>query len=174
MTPTIDQLLTPTGGQTYSIQDVLSAIGNQYQAKPSYTPSLTIDQVLAGIGGVPAAPSPYETGAKRFVSDVAPSAEYFKPAEFDAEKYRMMYESAADKAQRIYNETYADKIAAGKSEAEAQKEAAENAQFWGTVGSLAGGAFGGRLGAVAGGFVGSELGNALDKATEQVSDFFGW
>jgi hypothetical protein len=173
MTPTIDQLLTPTSGQAYSIDDVLSAIGGQYQSQPTYTPSLSIDEILANLGSVPASVSPFEYGAKRFVSDVAPS-EYFTPAQYDEAKYRMEYESAADKAQRVYNETYADQIAAGKSQQEAQQKAAENAKFWGTAGAIAGSFMPIPGGSVIGGLVGSKLGNTLDDVTSGIADVFGW
>ncbi len=173
MTPTIDQLFSAgANAQPYSIDQILAGIQGQYTARPQYQPSMTIDDILAGLAQVPQQATPYETGAQRFVSDVAPSAEYFVPAEFDAQKYKMDYESASDKAQRIYNETYADQIAQGKSEYEAQKKAAENAQFWGTAGSLAGLYFG-PGGSIIGGMVGSKLGNQLDSITKGAGDIVG-
>ena len=174
MTPTLDQLFSAgANSQPYTIDQILAGVQGQYTSRPQYQSNMTIDDILAGLAKVPQQATPYETGAQRFVGEVAPSAEYFKPAEFDAEKYRMVYENAADKAQRVYNETYADQIAAGKSQAQAQKEAAENAQFWGTLGSL-GGSYFGPGGGIIGGMVDSKLAEPLDDLTEGISDIFGW
>lgn len=174
MTPTIDQLFSAgANAQPYSIDQILAGIQGQYTARPQYQPSMTIDDILAGLAQVPQQATPYETGAQRFVSDVAPSAEYFVPAEFDAQKYKMDYESASDKAQRIYNETYADQIAQGKSEYEAQKKAAENAQFWGTAGGIAGSFLPIPGGTIIGSLIGSKLGNQLDSITKGAGDIVG-
>lgn len=185
----------PLGPASYSIDDFFSSINRNVQPT-AYQPStggmtyeqlmqgvnekapMSIDDILSGIQSQfgnqsQYAATPYETGAQRFVSDVAPSAEYFVPAEFDAQKYKMDYESASDKAQRIYNETYADQIAQGKSEYEAQKKAAENAQFWGTAGGIAGSFLPIPGGTIIGSLIGSKLGNQLDSITKGAGDIVG-
>jgi hypothetical protein len=186
MTPTIDQLFSAgSNAQPYSIDQVLAGIQGQYTARPQYQPSMTIDDILAGLVQVPQQATPYATGAQRFVSDVAPSAEYFKPAEFDAQKYKMDYESAQDKADRIYGETYASQIAAGKSQAEAQREALKESQRAAQVGSMIGAtigrAYGGPVGAVLGSMLGSAAAPIIEPVTSIVSDIgssigdvFGW
>lgn len=173
---TVDEIFAPSNaGNAYSIQDVLAAIGSQYQ--PRQTGS--IDEILSqmSLGYEPIQAKVMPTGAGQYITG-QPVSEAYTPSEFDFDALKMEYESAADKAQRTYNETYASEIAAGKSEYEAQKKAAEDAKFWGTAGAIAGSFLPIPGGSVIGSLVGSKLGNQLDSLTtgfdKTVRDFLDW
>lgn len=151
-----------------SIDDILSGIQSQYYSRPTASQAKTIDDVLSKLTYSPTAVAPMSYGARQFIGEVAPT-QAFTPAAFDAQKFKMDYESATDKAQRIYNETYASEIAAGRSKAEAQKKAQETAQKWSTIGGLAGMA----AGIPGGGFLGSTIGTFAAPVLEGVSDAVG-
>ncbi len=176
---TVDEIFAPSNaGNAYSIQDVLAAIGSQYQ--PRQTGS--IDEILSqmSLGYEPIQAKVMPTGAGQYITG-QPVSEAYTPSEFDFDALKMEYESAADKAQRVYNETYAAQIAAGKSQAEAQKDAQRASQ----IGSMAGAYIGNSLMPGVGGFIGSAIGSAagpiIQPVTNVVSDIgssigdiFGW
>lgn len=180
---TVDEIFAPTSsGNAYSIQDVLNAIGSQYQ--PQKTGS--IDEILSqmSLGYQPIQTKVMPTGAGQYITGQPISAEY-TPSTFDFDALKMEYESAADKAQRVYNETYAAQIAAGKSEAEARAEAAKDEARARQVGSMAGAYIGNAFGGPIGGFVGSKVGAEVGEFFEPVitpiadlgssiGDIFGW
>ena len=169
---TVDEIFAPkSSGNAYSIQDVLSAIGSQYQPQKAGS----IDEILSqmSLGYQPIQTKVMPTGAGQYITG-QPISEAYTPSTFDFDALKMEYESAADKAQRVYNETYAAEIAAGKSKAEAQKKAAEDAKFWGTAGAIAGSFLPIPGGSVIGSLVGSKLGGTLDDVTSGIADIFGW
>lgn len=172
---TVDEIFSPTSsGNAYSIQDVLAAIGSQYQ--PRQTGS--IDEILSqmSLGYEPIQAKVMQTGAGQYITG-QPVSEAYTPSEFDFDALKMEYESAADKAQRVYNETYAAQIAAGKSEQEAQAQAQKEYQRAAMVGSMAGAAIGRAYGGPIGGVIGAQLGAAaapiIQPVTNLVSDIGG-
>lgn len=165
---TVDEIFSPTSsGNAYSIQDVLSAIGSQYQ--PQKTGS--IDEILSqmSLGYQPINAKVMPTGAGQYITG-QPVSEAYTPSTFDFDALKMEYESAADKAQRVYNETYAEQIAAGKSQAEAQAQAQKEYQRAAMVGSMAGAYIGNTFGGPIGGMVGSRIGAQLAPVIQPVTN----
>jgi outer membrane lipoprotein SlyB len=192
----------PSGPASYSIDDFFSSINRNVQPT-AYQPStggmtyeqlmqgvnekapMSIDDILSGIQSQfgnqsQYAATPYETGAQRFVSDVAPSAEYFVPAEFDAQKYKMDYESAQSKLQSQLE-------AQGYSKPQAQSIASTLTNNLGSIGGgIVGSAlgkslgaeylgtlFGGPAGAIVGGMLGSQLGSSLNQPIKDIGNAVG-
>lgn len=165
---TVDEIFAPSNaGNAYSIQDVLAAIGSQYQ--PRQTGS--IDEILSqmSLGYEPIQAKVMPTGAGQYITG-QPISEAYTPSEFDFDALKMEYESAADKAQRVYNETYASQIAAGKSQAEAQAQAQKEYQRAAMVGSMAGAAIGRAYGGPIGGMIGARLGAEAAPIIEPVTN----
>lgn len=163
-----------------SIDDILSGIQSQYYSRPTASQAKTIDDVLSKLTYSPTVVAPAPYGARQFIGEVAPT-QAFTPAAFDAQKFKMDYESPNDKYGRIYNETYASQIAAGKSQAEAQKKAQEVADKWSTVGAGVGLFFGGPAGAMQGSSIGrmaapvlEGVSDAVGGFVQDVGDFFGF
>lgn len=160
---TIDQIFAPSNsGQAYSIQDVLSAVGGQYQPSQMAAPqrSQSIDEVLANLSGrMPQSAAPFKVGAGQYIQnmELAPSPTY-TPGEFTP---------AA-----MYQNTYAAEIAAGRSEAEARQKAAEMEQKYAIAGSLAGSYFG--LPPMVGSTIGRIVAKPVDKVFNSIADVFGW
>lgn len=172
---TVDEIFAPTSsGNAYSIQDVLSAIGSQYQ--PRQTGS--IDEILSqmNLGYQPIQAKVMPTGAGQYITG-QPVSEAYTPSTFDFDALKMEYESAADKAQRVYNDTYAAQIAAGKSQAEAQAQAQKEYQKAAMAGSIAGAYIGNALMPGVGGFIGSAIGAKaapiIEPVTNLASDIVG-
>lgn len=147
MTPTIDQLLAPTsGGQTYSIQDVLSAIGGQYNPETAATPrkGQTVDDVLASLNTQsPYYVAPSEYGAERFIPENVTPTQTFTPAPFDFTAEQVKY------ANQLVGMGYSP------------QRAIEEAGLGQKLGSLAGSVYGNTLLPVFGGMIGGTLGGAL-------------
>lgn len=153
---TVDEIFAPSSsGKAYSIQDVLSAVGGQYQPSQMAAPQRTqsIDEILAGLSGqVPASAKPFKSGAAQYIGDtqIAPSAAY-TPAPFDLTEYQLKYANQM--------------IAQGKDPRQAIEEAGLGAK----IGSMTGAYFGNTLIPVVGGMFGSALGGAVGG---MLDDFF--
>ena len=154
---TIDEIFAPSSsGKAYSIQDVLSAVGGQYQPSQMAAPQRTqsIDEILAGLSGqVPASAAPFKSGASQYLGDtqIAPATPY-TPAPFDLTEYQIKY------ANQLVERGYSP------------QQAIEEAGLGETVGSLAGSYFGKEYGPI-GSFLGSKVGGTIGGF---VDDIFDW
>lgn len=155
---TVDEIFAPSSsGKAYSIQDVLSAIGGQYQPSQTAAPQRTqsIDEILAGLSGqVPASAAPFKSGASQYLGDtqIAPATPY-TPAPFDLTEYQIKYANQL--------------VAQGRS----PQEAIEEAGLGQMAGSMAGSFFGNKVGGPIGAMLGSTLGGAVGSV---VDDIFDW
>lgn len=153
---TVDEIFAPSSsGKAYSIQDVLSAVGGQYQPSQMATPqrSQSIDEILASLSGqVPASAAPFKSGASQYLGDtqIAPATPY-TPAPFDLTEYQLKYANQM--------------IAQGKD----PRQAIEEAGLGEKIGSMTGAYFGNTLIPVVGGMFGSALGGAVGG---MLDDFF--
>ena len=155
---TIDEIFAPSSsGNTYSIQDVLSAVGGQYQPSRTVAPqrSQSIDEILASLSGqIPASASPTPVGAARYITGdtqgLMPESQFsYTPAAFDKEALTAKYQ-----ANQV---EYANQLMArGYS----QQQAMEEAGLGQTAGSMAGAYFGKQFGPI-GSMVGSTLGGTV-------------
>lgn len=153
---TVDEIFAPSSsGKAYSIQDVLSAVGGQYQPSQMAAPQRTqsIDEILAGLSGqVPASAAPFKSGASQYLGDtqIAPATPY-TPAPFDLTEYQLKYANQM--------------IAQGKD----PRQAIEEAGLGEKIGSMAGAYYGNTLIPVFGGAIGGAIGGTLGSF---VDDFF--
>lgn len=145
---TVDEIFAPSSsGKAYSIQDVLSAVGGQYQPSQMAAPqrSQSIDEILAGLSGqVPASAAPFKSGASQYLGDtqIAPATPY-TPAPFDLTEYQLKYANQM--------------IAQGKD----PRQAIEEAGLGEKIGSMAGSYYGNTLIPVFGGMVGGAIGGTI-------------
>jgi len=156
---TIDEIFAPaSSGKAYSIQDVLSAVGGQYQPSQMAAPqrSQSIDEILASLSGqTPAFASPTPVGAAQYITGntqgLMPETQFsYTPAAFDKEALTAKYQ-----ANQV---AYANELMArGYS----QQQAMEEAGLGQTAGSMAGAYFGNSIGGPIGGMIGSTLGGAV-------------
>jgi len=155
---TVDEIFAPSSnGKAYSIQDVLSAVGGQYQPSQMAAPqrSQSIDEILAGLSGqVPASAAPFKSGASQYLGDtqIAPATPY-TPAPFDLTEYQIKY------ANQLVERGYSP------------QQAIEEAGLGEKAGSLAGSYYGNQLAGPLGGYIGGQLGGALGGV---VDDIFDW
>lgn len=154
---TVDEIFAPSSsGKAYSIQDVLSAVGGQYQPSQMAAPqrSQSIDEILASLSGqVPASAAPFKSGASQYLGDtqISPATPY-TPAPFDLTEYQIKY------ANQLVERGYSP------------QQAIEEAGLGETVGSLAGSYFGKEYGPI-GSFLGSKVGGTIGGF---VDDIFDW
>jgi hypothetical protein len=145
---TVDEIFAPaSSGKAYSIQDVLSAVGGQYQPSQMAAPqrSQSIDEILASLSGqTPASAAPFKSGAAQYLGDtqLTPSTPY-TPAPFDLTEYQLKYANQM--------------IAQGKD----PRQAIEEAGLGEKIGSMAGAYYGNTLVPVFGGMIGGAIGGTL-------------
>ena len=165
---TVDEIFAPSSsGNTYSIQDVLSAVGGQYQPSRTVAPqrSQSIDEILASLSGqIPASASPTPVGAARYITGntqgLMPESKFsYTPAAFDKEALTAKYQ-----ANQV---AYANELMArGYS----QQQAMEEAGLGQTAGPLVGSYLGQEFGPI-GSFVGNKLGGAVGSVVDDILDW---
>ena len=140
---TVDEIFAPSsGGKNYSIQDVLSAVGSQYQPSQASTPQRTqsIDEILAGLTGAPQ----FKSGAAQYIPNTPIETQtQYTPGNFDLTEYQLKYA----------NQMIANGVPA--------QQAIEEAGLGSKIGSMAGAYYGNTLIPVVGGMFGSAIGGAL-------------
>ena len=141
---TVEEIFAPSSsGKSYSIQDVLSAVGSQYQ--PQAVPQQSIDEILAGLTGAPK----FKSGAAQYIGDtqIAPATAY-TPAPFDLTEYQLKYA----------NQMIAQGVPA--------QQAIEEAGLGEKIGTMAGAYYGNTLipgfGGAIGGSIGGTIGSWVD------------
>lgn len=162
---TIDQIFAPSSnGQAYSIQDVLAAVGNQYQPQAARG-NQSIDDVLRGLtsGYNPVQTPMMPYGVAQYGAIPSESAMYM-PSAFDKEALTAKYDAAKN--------AYQEALAAGKSEAEARQKEAEMKSKYAIAGSLAGSYFG--LPPMVGSLIGQAVAEPVDDVFNSIADVFGW
>lgn len=153
---TVEEIFAPSSsGKSYSIQDVISAVGGQYQpsqAAPQRNQS--IDEILSGLTGNLPASTPFKSGAAQYIGDtqIAPAPAY-TPAPFDLTEYQLKYA----------NQMIANGVPA--------QQAIEEAGLGEKIGSMAGAYYGNTLIPVFGGMIGGQIGGTLGGI---VDDIFDW
>lgn len=170
---TVEEIFAPSSsGKSYSIQDVLSAVGSQYQpAKFSaISPTQSVDDILSGLSNqIPASAMPMKVGASRFINsngvDTGIGASKYiddltqqisnpyQPATFD--KLALQFDYANRLVERGYS----------------PQRAIEEAGLGQIAGSAIGAYYGKQFGGPIGGFIGSTVGGAIGGV---VDDFLDW
>lgn len=136
---TVEEIFAPSSsGKSYSIQDVLSAVGSQYQ--PQAVPQQSIDEILAGLTGAPK----FKSGAAQYIGDtqIAPATAY-TPGDFDLTEYQLKYA----------NQMIANGVPA--------QQAIEEAGLGEKIGTMAGTYYGNTLIPVFGGAIGGAIGGTI-------------